>query len=87
MGVFFQAVLLPSGLSEGRVVVVLPFWGDAGRFLYLGYVMLLSPPGLNLSGHRLSLVEKCWLMGFPVLSAALFTNEGKEKKKASSAWV
>lgn len=61
-----------------RVVMALSLWGDAERFFYLGYVALLSLPSLNLSSPRLSCVKKCWLLGFPVLSAVLITSKGKK---------
>lgn len=71
-------------LTVYRVVLVLPFWGDAERFFIWVKLLSCSPPTLNLSSPRLSCVEKCWLLGFPMLSTVLFINEGKRK---CSAWV
>lgn len=66
-----------------RVVMVLSFWGDAERFFYLGCVALLSAPSLNLSSPRLSCVEKCWLLDFPVLSTVYLP----VRERKCSSWV
>lgn len=61
-----------SGLMQGGFVFLGFFWEF---FWFFGLCCSLS---FSLSSPRLSCVEECWLLGFPVLSLVLFTSEGKK---------
>lgn len=75
-GCFLPASFLPPGIFEylqschGLVSLG---WCKEG-FLF----KLCCSLSFSLSGPRLSCVEECWLLGFPVLSPVLFTSEGKK---------